>query len=146
MAEEQLLSPDPQGKGVAIEEGGAGDDNLTLSGLQKEISVLSQKNTELDIQVTELRAENVNLRIQISDLQDHFNLLTSCYFELKKKLEVDLGDKYQTYVEEQRINLHVQAFLVDLPVGQSSGTVNRRVDESPLAPHITEIIHRGQEE
>ncbi|CAI9266224.1 unnamed protein product [Lactuca saligna] len=41
MDEEQLLSPDPRGKGVSIEEGGARDDNLTLAGLQKEISVLS---------------------------------------------------------------------------------------------------------
>ena len=33
MAEEQLVSPDPRGKGVSIEEGGARDDNLTLAGL-----------------------------------------------------------------------------------------------------------------
>ena len=81
--------------------------------------------------MAELRAENVDLREQlaglkkdkkvkskqISDLQDHFNLLTSSYFELKKKLEADFGEKYQTSVEEQRINLHVHAFPFDLPVG-----------------------------
>ncbi|CAI9270423.1 unnamed protein product [Lactuca saligna] len=163
MAEEQLLTPNPLGKAISIEEGGYRGDNLTLSGLQKEISVLSQKNIELDIQVTELRAENAkltsqvselqfdksSLRVkvaeltkdkklkskQISDLQDHFNLLTSRYFELKKYLEEDLGDKYQTSVEERRINLHVQAFPVDLPVGQSSGTASCGNDAPPLAPH-----------
>ncbi|CAH1440683.1 unnamed protein product [Lactuca virosa] len=33
MAEEQLLSPGPRGKGVSIDEGGARGDNLTLPGL-----------------------------------------------------------------------------------------------------------------
>ncbi|CAI9265587.1 unnamed protein product [Lactuca saligna] len=173
-AEEQLLTPDPRGKGVSIEEGGSRGDNLTLSGLQKEISVLSQKNIKLDIQVKELRAENAKLNIQvsklqsdksslgvqvaelkkdkklkskqISDLKDHFNLLTSSYFELKKKLEEDFGDKYQTSVEEQRITLHVQAFPVDVPVGQSSGTASRGDDAPPLAPHIVETICRDQDE
>ncbi|CAI9288203.1 unnamed protein product [Lactuca saligna] len=174
MAEEQLLTPNPRGKGVSIEEGGSRGDNLTLSGLQKEISALSQKNIEFDIQVTKLRAKNSKLSIkvselqsdksslgvkmaeltkdkrlkskQISDLQDHFNLITSSYFELNKKLEEDRGDKYQTFVEERRINLHVQAFPVDLPVGQSSGTASREDDAPPLAPHVTETIHRDQDE
>ena len=124
--------------------------------------MLSQKNIELDIRVSDLQAENSKLNDlvselqsdnsklgmqvadltkdkdlkskQISDLQDHFNLLTSSYFELKKKLEEDLGDKYQTSADEYKINLHVQAFPVSLPTGQTSGAVNRVEDEPPQAP------------
>ncbi|CAI9298380.1 unnamed protein product [Lactuca saligna] len=174
MAEEQLFSPSPRGKGISIDEGGAQDENPSRASLQKEVSVLSQKNIKLDIQVAELRAQNIDLRIkvsklqydktylsgqlaefkkdkkfkskQISDLQEHFNLLTSSYIELKKKLEADLGDKYKATAEEQRFNLHVQAFPVDVPIGQSSGTAERIAVDPPVAPHIQEIIRKGQED
>ncbi|CAI9265823.1 unnamed protein product [Lactuca saligna] len=174
MAEEQLRSSSPQGKNISMSEGGAPDDDSSDDSLRKEISVLSQKNIELDIQVAELRAQNIELRTQvsklqsdrtylggqlaevkrdrkvkdkqISDLQEHFNLLTSSYFELKKKLEDDFGEKYKTSVEEQRINLHMQAYPVDVPAGQPSGSAERIEVVPPMASHIQEIIRKNQED
>ena len=104
--------------------------------LRIQVSKLQSDKSSLGGQLAELKKDKKVKSKQISDLQDHFNLLTSSYFELKKKLEVDLGDRYQTTVEEQRINLHVEAFPVDLPVGQSSGTTERVTVDPPVAPYI----------
>ena len=159
LAEEQFLMPSPRGKGISIGDDSFGGDNLTIPRLQKEISVLSQKNIELEIRVSDLQVENTKRKgqgakrqadksrlsvqvahllkdkvlksKQISDLQDHFNLLTSSYFEKKKKLEEDLGDKYQTSADEYKINLHAQSFPVTMPTGQTSGVVDRVEDEPP---------------
>ena len=124
------------------------------------MSELRAENSKLSIQFFELQSDKSSLGVQvakltkdkkvkskqISDLQDHFNLLTSSYFSLKKKLEEDFGDKYQTSAEEHKINLHVQAFPVDLPVGQSSSVASHADDEPPQAPHVTETIRRDQDE
>ncbi|KAL7597760.1 hypothetical protein Lser_V15G25577 [Lactuca serriola] len=82
---------------------------------------------------------------QISELQDHFNLLTSSYFNLKKKLEKDSGNKYKTSADEHKIDLHSQAHLIAVPTAQTSRVVNRFTEEFAHAPHILEIIRDRQE-
>ena len=83
---------------------------------------------------------------QISDLQDHFNLLTSSYLDLKKKLEGHLGDKYQTSADEYMINLHTQAFPVTMPTVQTSRVVNRFDEEPTHAPHVEAMLRDRQAE
>ena len=94
--------------------------------LRKEISVLNQKNIELDIKVADLQTENSKLNIQvvdlledkyqktkqISDLQTQFGLLTASYYDLKKKLEEEFGDKFKSSINEPRVYLPNQ----DAPV------------------------------
>ena len=122
--------------------------------LHKRVNVLDQKNIELNIQVEYLLSENVNLKIQVSDLQDdratktkqiselqaRFNLLTSSYFDLKKKLEEDLGAKYKTSTDEYKINLHNQAHPVAMPTVQTSRVIDRFEEDPVHAPHVAEII------
>ena len=92
------------------------------------MSELRAENAKHSFQVSELLSDKSNLGVkvadltkdkelkskQISDLQDHYNMLTSSYCALKKKLEEDFGDKYQTSAEEYKINLHVEAFPVEV--------------------------------
>ena len=88
------------------------------------------------MQVVDLLKDKALKSKQITDLQDHFNLLTSSCFELKKKLEEDFSDKYQTSADEYKINLHTQAFPVTMPTGQTLGVVDHVEDEPSQAPHV----------
>lgn len=77
---------------------------------------------------------------QISDLQKHFNLLTSSYFDLKKKLEEELGDKFKTSADESRINLHIQAHPI-VTSAPTSRVVNRFEEEPSQAPSVVALKH-----
>ena len=101
LAQEQTGVTASKAKGIVFNEGQSRDEDFVINELQKRVNVLDQKNNELSIQVEDLLSENINLKIQVSDLKEdgatktkqistlqaHFNLLTSSYFDLKKKLE-----------------------------------------------------------
>ena len=70
LAQNESVYPSSRGKGISFEEGHQGADKPSVDELQKKISVLDQKNIELDIQVNELLNENAKLKSQVSDLQD----------------------------------------------------------------------------
>lgn len=143
---------------VNSRKGQSREDASVIYELQKRMNVMDQKNIKLSIRVEDLLSENTNLKIQVSDLQedkatkskkisklqDHFNLLTSNYFNLKKKLEEDFGDKYKTCADEYRINLHSQAHPIALPTAQTSRVVNRFEEKPAHAPHVAKIIRDRQ--
>ena len=153
LAKEQILVPSPRSKGISVGEGHSGEDNPTILWLQKEINVLNQKNTELDIQVADLMTENTKLKIQVADLgedttlktnqiidlQTHFGLLTTSYFDLKKKLEEELGDKFKSYVDESRMYMPSQAPHVVPPPVQTSRVVDRFEEEPTQAPNVVAV-------
>lgn len=86
---------------------------------------------DLRIQVSDLQEDKAIKSKQIFELQDHFNLLTSSYFNLKKKLEDDFGDKYKTSADEHRNELHSEAHPNAVPTAQTSRVVNR-FEEEPV--------------
>lgn len=145
--------PSPRDKGISFREGHSEADNPSIDELQKKITVLDQKNIELDIQVTDLLSENAKLKSQvfdlqkdrtlkikqISDLQDHFNLLTSSYFDLKKKLEEELGEKFKTFADESIINLHTQAHPISTSFACTSRVVDRFEEEPVQAPNVVAL-------
>ncbi|KAL7589054.1 hypothetical protein Lser_V15G40640 [Lactuca serriola] len=93
------------------------------------MSELQSDKSNLGVKVADLTKDKELKSKKISDLQNHFNLLTSSYVALKKKLEEDFGDTY-----------------LDLPIGQSSGVVSHANDEPPQAPHVSATILNAQEE
>lgn len=55
---------------------------------------------KLDTRVFELEAVNTLKTKQISDLQTQLGALTTCYFDLKIKLDEEFSDKFKSFVED----------------------------------------------
>ena len=84
----------------------------TVSGIPPidiQIADLVSENAKLKIQVTDIEEDKTLKAKQIIDLQTHFGLLTASYFDLKRKLEQELGDKFKSSVDESRMYLPSQA-------------------------------------
>ncbi|KAL7602938.1 hypothetical protein Lser_V15G19704 [Lactuca serriola] len=156
----QDLSPthSSRKKGISFEENIFGDDDASVPDLRKEISVLNQKNIELDIKVADLQTENIKLSNQvadhlkenaqkskqITDLHTHFGLLTASYYDLKKTLEEEFGDKFKSSISEPKIYLPNQDAPVVPPPTKSTRVVNRFEKEPVQAPHIVELKRARQ--
>ena len=123
--------------------------------LRKEIGVLNQKNIELDIRVADLEAGKAqrNIRVadleadrtlkskQISDLQTHLGTITACYFDLKKKLAEELGDKFKSSVKEFKAGQPSQDPPVDPPAKRRTRVFNRFENEPVQAPNVVALKH-----
>ncbi|KAL7602750.1 hypothetical protein Lser_V15G16330 [Lactuca serriola] len=107
-------------KCISIGEGSMKGEDISKPELREEITVLKQKIIEKDLQIEdldshisvleaesslnsdqnfELQQDNAQKTKQISDLQLNLGALSASYFDLKNRLIVEFGDKFQTTAE-----------------------------------------------
>ena len=70
LAQEQTGATASKAKGIVFNEGHSRDEDSVINELQKRVNVLDQKNIELSFEVEDLLSENINLKIQVSDLKE----------------------------------------------------------------------------
>ena len=132
LSQQQISVPSSHAKGISIEKGHSRDDDPLVSKLGEEIDVLKHQNIEKDllighhdIRIADVEADNALKSKKVSDLQTHLGTLTACYYDLKRKLAEELGDRFKSSVEEFRVGQSSQEPPVDSHIVRRTQVVNR---------------------